>query len=235
MQLCRFVLREDPETVRSGIYHENRLFETDGEKPIGVHELSKIVLLAPIQHAPSLRVFDESLNYTSRNSAVFGGPLTEFDAPPGTLGVEVRVAAILKDSGERVSVEEAADFILGYTLFLGLIAEDRMNPILAADFPFAVGPFLNIPEAAPAELFKKPIQVKVNGEVIAEVAYPLPDFESMIECATETNRVLVADLIAGPRLPLPPMPSTPLGRGLQPGDNVQVVQENLGILTVKVL
>lgn len=222
MQLCRFALIEDPGTPRSGIYHDGRFFETDGEQAVGVHEISKIILLPPMQTAASLRVFDEGLSYRYRNSAVFGGTLTEFDAPTGEVLPEIRVVAILKDAGEMIDAEEAEGFVLGYSLYFTISTK------AADDFPFAIGPFLTIPEGSPAELLSQPLTVKVNGNVTMTGPPNVPDFASMIAQASRTNRTSVSDLIAAPALLLD-------GLGLHPGDTIQVIHDGLGALTAKVV
>ncbi len=231
MQLCRFQLRDEDGVIRSGIFHESRLYETDGQQPIGVHDLSKIIMLAPIQSAASFRVFDGELNYQYRNSATYGGPLTEFDAPGGELGIEARVVAVIKDAGDRITVDEAEEFILGFTLMLGFVLEDKNEH----DLPFALGPFLNIPETPLPQIFAKPFQLKVNSEVVAEASTAMPDFGGMIARATRYNRVLPSDLIGAPAVSFGSLSKSLLGRNLQPGDSIQLVQEELGVLTVKVV
>lgn len=222
MQLCRFALHEDPSTARSGIFHDGRFYETDGERPVGVHEISKILLLPPVQTIASFRAFTSDLAFTYRNSAVFGGALSELDAPAGEVTSDIRIAALLRDEGEQIEAEEAEGFILGYCLCIGLRRGDE------TDFPFALGPFLTIPEATHAELLNKPISLNINGELALEVPAQTTDFGRMIEAAARTNRITPSDLIAAPCLEghLP---------ALHPGDTVQVVHEGLGTLTVKIV
>ncbi len=243
MQLCRFALRESPHEGRSGIFHENRIYETDGEKAIGVHDLSKIVLLPPVQLATSLRVFQDDQYYTYRNSANFAGALAQFEVPEGVVAAEGRVVAILKDDGEQVDAEEAPSFILGYSLMLSLWMEDladgeRRNgraPMLAYDLPFAIGPFLTIPEGEPGELFKGPLILKVNGNPIAEAQITEPNFPQMLAACSTRNWLKASDFIAAPPIPCPPITATSLGRGLAPGDTVQFGSDALGLLTIKLV
>ena len=222
MQLCRFVLREEPEGVRSGVFHDGRFFETDGERAVGVHDPGKVGLLAPMQSIPSLRVFAKDLSYQYRNSAVFGGPLTELDAPSLDCRAEVRIVAVLKDDGEQITSEEADAFILGYALFIGLVTGSE------TDFPFALGPFLTIPEGPAEAMLAKPLSMKINGDELFSAQLTPPDFPTMIERASRTNRATTADVFAAPAIDTP-------AHKLKPGDTVQVAHEGLGILSIKVV
>ncbi|MBL8061014.1 MAG: hypothetical protein JNK63_09905 [Chthonomonas sp.] len=222
MQLCRFVLREEPEGVRSGLFHDGRFFETDGERPVGVYDPGKVGLLAPMQSIPSLRVFNKDLSYTYRNSAVFGGPLMEVDAPGLDCFADVRIVAILKDDGEQITSEEADAFILGYSLLIALVTGSE------TDFPFALGPFLTIPEGPAEALLAKPLAMKINGDELFAAQLAPPDFPAMIERASRTNRATTADVLAAPPIEVP-------SHKLKPGDSVQVAHEGLGILSIKVV
>lgn len=241
MQLCRFELRESPGEARSGIFHENRLYETDGEKAIGVHDLSKIALLPPIQHAPSARFFEDDTAFAYRNPANFYGPLAELGVPTSRVGVEARVAFILKEAGEQISPDEAMDFVLGATLLLAPVMEDICEeersrgrlPVRGVDLPYAIGPFLTIPEGSLETLFTQPYQLKVNGDVVAETEPFLPAVGEMLRSATEHTTALPGDLIVARKLMLPSVAASRLGRWLQPGDTVQLGSEPLGLLTVK--
>ncbi len=222
MHLCRFTTQDEPEIARSGIFHDGRFYETDGERPVGVHEISKVLLLPPVQTIASFRAFTSNLAFTYRNSAVFGGALSELDSPAGEVTPDIRIAALLRDEGDQIEAEEAEGFILGYSLCIGLRRGSE------TDFPFALGPFLTIPEATHAELLNKPITLNINGELSLQAPAQTPDFGRMIEVATRTNRATPSDLIAAPCLEgnLPK---------LNPGDTVQVVHDGLGTLTVKIV
>lgn len=239
MQLCRFELRDNPGQVRSGIFHEGRVYETDGQNAIGVHDLGRVDFLPPVSLPPTLRVFDRNGEFAYRNSAVFLGPLAELDVPAGDVDFEVRVAAVLKDSGGRMTSEEATDFILGYVMFIGFFADDQLRSgaqTAAFDVPFAIGPFLTTPDSVVVgEQFVTKLAVKINGEVMHESEHSHSKFEEMIVRASRSNEVRAADLIAGPTLMKPPVLESKLGRYLRPGDTVQAGTESLGMLTIKLV
>lgn len=244
MQLCRFVLRDDPDSLKSGIFHENRLFETDGRQALGVHELSKIILLPPIVQPPSVRVFvDSPLSWTYRNPSVFMGPLAEFDAPISTklLDFDIHVCAVIKDRGDSLSPEEATDVILGYSLFVAFVAADQESTELgvkAYDYPFAIGPFISTPDIVHGEqdpTFKTNLSVKINGEEIYSEQLEHARFEDYLCAASQSMPILASELIVGSKLEAPRLHRTKLNRSLRPGDAIQIQSDTLGILTLKIV
>ncbi|MCH8275471.1 MAG: fumarylacetoacetate hydrolase family protein [Armatimonadetes bacterium] len=148
MKLCRFRVGDDP-TPRSGILHEGRLLETDGQQPIGTHKPEDVSLLAPIPQPPSYRAFDAFEDHAARvrrrlgregvpeewhDAPVFSfgstasiiGPEAPVTKPPYTdeLDFELEVGIIIGRTGSDIPPAEADDFILGFTILNDWTARD---------------------------------------------------------------------------------------------------------------
>ncbi|MBL8049538.1 MAG: hypothetical protein JNJ45_12740 [Chthonomonas sp.] len=198
MNLCRFALHDSPEVARSGIFHENRVYETDGEKAIGIHDLSKLALLPPIVTSPSVRLFGktahDSAGYHYVNPSAMQGPLGQLGLPAGFAGLNIRWAAVVGEAAEALDAGEAAPHILAYTLLVNVFTEP-----FGDDFPFACGPFLFTPDVLD---FSKPIAAEVKvGDQVLNLQMPLPTLHEELSVASQTRFILPGDLIAGRPLP----------------------------------
>lgn len=236
MQLCRFELRDEPGIARSGIFFENRLYETDGQKAIGVHDLSKIALLPPVLPPPSIRMFDADGQYTYLNPEGLLGPLSEVDIPSASLSAYGHLAALVQTQGEQFEGEEASQAILGYTLCFSFARNDSsLSEVERRDLPIAIGPFLSTPEVltGTASTWSLEWTLKINGLEIAQWAAEEPKAERWLERASRLRAMLPGDLLVGPALPFPDLTQSALGRNLQPGDSLQLAEKSLGVLTVK--
>jgi 2-keto-4-pentenoate hydratase/2-oxohepta-3-ene-1,7-dioic acid hydratase in catechol pathway len=248
MKLCRFTLSHEPERVRSGVFYDNRVYETDGENAIGLHELGKVRLLAPLGQPPSWRAFDwvraggeDVLAYRYRNPVALTGPTAEVDAPAGSddLGFELRLALVVGDRGERVEAEEAPGFVLGATLVLAFLAGDMaeedasmgLPDTRSHDLPALIGPFLVTPDEVDSLGGVFRVEVSANGHVQSrtEAGLPLSPVEAVV-AASRSLPVVQGDLLALPPFGLPSLASTHLGRSLRPGDTVVAAVEGLGAL-----
>lgn len=236
MKLCRFVLTQDPEVARSGIFHDGRIYETDGKQAIGVHDPSKVRFLAPIGTPPAVRFFDRGpdglLAYRYGNPAAFLDPRSEIDAPPGMteLDLEVRLGVVTGESGEQIDAEEAESFVLGVTIVLAFFGPEFMasDPVRARDLPSIVGPLLTTPDDL-AEVTALEVAVFVGEEerIRIQVASGYPAAE-MLALASRNVPVRAGELLLAPPLPLPRLGVTPLGRCLLPRDEFRVVVDPLG-------
>lgn len=245
MKLCRFELLDDPGRPRSGIFHENRLYETDGRNPIGVHDLGKIRLLPPIGQPPSVRLLrwnGERLVSEYGHPAALEGTGAEIDAPTSSeaFDLELRVAVVVKDRGERIDSDEAAGFVLGFTVVLAFVSRSAAGDSL--DHPLVVGPFLTTPDElapAPEESFlggEWTATLSVNDEPIAGVReQDRGVFERALVERSRYVPMLPGDLVAAPPLALSPLAMGPLGRSLLPGDSVVVTVDKLGALNAKIV
>lgn len=253
MKLCRFTLSHEPERLRSGIYYDNRVYETDGENAIGLHELGKVRLLAPLGRPPSWRSFDlvnvsgeAQLTYRYRNPIALADPVSEIDAPSGSLDLEpeLRLAIVVGDRGERIEPEEAAAFVLGATLLLGFVAADvaeeeatmGLPDTRSHDLPALIGPFVVTPDEVQSMGGTFKVELQVNGHTQCRIESPLAaGFAEVLGAATRSLPVAPGDLIALPAFELPRLVTTQLGRALRPGDSVLATVEDLGALSAKIL
>ena len=101
------------------------------------YPLAETVLLAPILHPPSIRIFDEQGSFAFANPAAIVGPGGLVSGPTSTLAVHPRVAAVMGAGGE----------IGGFTV----LAEWRAGgvaPPKDRDFALGLGPVVVTPDAA---------------------------------------------------------------------------------------
>jgi hypothetical protein len=106
------------------------------------YPLAEVVLLAPVLHPPSVRVFDDEGTFSFANPAAIVGPGAVVGDATAALSALVRPAAVIGAGGE----------IGGFTV----LAEWRAEGVRAPkdrDFALGLGPFVVTPDAAPAADF----------------------------------------------------------------------------------
>jgi 2-keto-4-pentenoate hydratase/2-oxohepta-3-ene-1,7-dioic acid hydratase in catechol pathway len=255
VKLARFELVRDPGVIRSGVWHQDRVYETDGEKAAGIHEPGDIVLHPPIGRPPCLRLFEaespEGSAYAFGNPGSLWGPGSEIPSPmegPG-LGMECRIAAVCSDAGRMIDPSEGSSFLLGATLLILFTSEPtRMSelslgqaPGASRDLGGALGPFLVTPDdlgappGRPSSVrFRLEYEVHVNGDLIGEGEWETdPSFGSLAQAASQGCGIYPSDVIAWPPLPLPPLLASALGRDLASGDRIRFSAEPLGQLVIR--
>lgn len=259
MKLCRFELLDDPGVMRSGIYYDSRVYETQGMEPVGVHEPGTIRLFPPLGPCPSLRFFDLAvdsqgqpiLHYAYGNPATLYGPNAQAQLPEDdeTWDFEIRVVVAVSDRGERIDFSEAPRFVLGYSLLLVLVAADQAEREARLGIPMAasrdsaiyLGPFLvtsdELGESMTEEnetQFQWRYEIKVNDDVVAK-GINTAGFGAaeMLEMASRRAEVVGGDLLAFPPLEKQPLDLTALGRGLLPEDKISCHVEGLGVLVAR--
>lgn len=260
MKLCRFELHSDPGVSRSGIYHDGRFYETDGEKAAGIHDPGSVRLLPPIGTPPSLRYFDEArdangqifLAYTFGNPARIQGPNSDIDAS-GTdesLDFDVRVAMLTQTDAHRIELQEAAKLVLGYGILVTFFEpeeSERLHALGQSDAPARdigclFGPYLSTPDellehrvgSDPLE-FGWSMTVAVNGETLHEQTLTMASFSSMLTVASVKGPVFSGEVLASPAITKPALSSTSLGRNLIATDRVSVTVDPLGTLVGRII
>ena len=260
MKLVRFELAEQPGLARSGIFHDNRVYETDGEKAVGIHDPGAYRLLSPIGQAAALRVFEtvtdgageRYLTYGYRHPGLVRGPLAEIEMAPEVDGLDfdVHIAAVVQDSGIAVEPGEAAGFLLGYTLLLSfnvpaVVEDDKLRGGSGApgrDAGMAMGPFIVTPEeisdylvSGEQDVYAWPWEVRVDDDVVAGgVVETWPGFSQLVAQSTLVGHVVAGEVFAWPALPKPALEESAVGRLLLPSDRVTFNVEGLGSLNVRV-
>jgi len=147
VKLCRFELASAPGLPRVGIYHNGKVYETDGKNPIGIHEAAEIALLAPVKRPTSYRVFSDHQirgaqqpafafiedypfgalpTYGYRNPGALVGPNTQLAVPSATseLSFEPHLCVVLANDSGPTDEMGAESLILGFTLATEFIARD---------------------------------------------------------------------------------------------------------------
>jgi 2-keto-4-pentenoate hydratase/2-oxohepta-3-ene-1,7-dioic acid hydratase in catechol pathway len=256
MKLTRFELAQEPGVIRSGVWHQDRIYETDGEKAAGIHEPGDIVLHPPLGRPPCLRLFEDApdagiIPYSFGNPGSFFGPGAEIPMPiegPG-LGMECRVAGACSDAGRQIDPSEGSGFFLGATLLIcftsepaRILEQESALPVGASrDLGGALGPFLVTPDdlgvppdRASTVRFSLEYEIHVNDTLIGEGVWEaLPSFGALAHAASQGCGLYPGDVLAWPPMPLPPLIATELGRDLAAGDRIRFSAEPLGALVVR--
>lgn len=256
MKLCRFELTQDPGVSRSGIFFDNRVYETDGENAIGVHDLGKVAFLTPIGRTGSVRRFElsgDALYSLYGNPGTVLASQTEVDVPPDALSLEpeVRIGALVRDEGDRIARDEAGSFVLGLAptislVSLDLAAHEKATGLPASasiDFPLAVGPLLTTPDELEGKRvqpedarYRLEVSLSVNGEEVSKTTWTMPiAIEDLVVAASRNVRIAPGDMLLTPPAPLPALPTTRFGRALRPSDTVLASIEELGAVVLRLV
>lgn len=250
--------------------------------PTGAAGLDQVRLHAPIPTPPSVRdfmVFEEHLKgsllsqgpdvkppkifyrqplFYFTNPAATIGPADDVPMPPGTrsFDFELEVAAVIGEAGANLSVEEAADHIIGYTILIDWSARDiqfremlgNLGPAKGKDTATTLGPYLvTADELAPfasGPSFALGMEVELNGKPFGSdrldnMAW---SFAQMVAYAARGTRVVPGDVLGsgtcgngclaerwgrqGPGLPT---------EGLKAGDVATFRVEQLGEITQRIV
>jgi 2-keto-4-pentenoate hydratase/2-oxohepta-3-ene-1,7-dioic acid hydratase in catechol pathway len=227
-----------------------------------VHDPGGFRLLAPLPRPNSLRDFlvvEEHLRnarkgeppppewhnmpvyYKGNVDAVFG-PEDEIRWPAYTdkLDYELEMGAVIGRPAFRVRAEDAADHIVGYTIFNDWSARDiqrremsvGLGPALGKDFASSIGPCIaTADEFDPATAV---MRARVDGEVWSEgtVGTMRFTFAEIIEWVSFEQRLLPGDILG----------SGTVGRGcgleldrwIEPGSVVELEVDGIGLLRNRV-
>lgn len=257
MKLCRFELKAQPGEIRSGVVHGGKVYETDGAEATAIHEAAEIRPLPPIGQPPSIRVFrcmpgliepDETPAYFYASPSALTGASPIIPRPEGAeLDFEPYVAVVIAADATNVSVEEADDLILGYTILNLIVSRDAerherragSGPGRSTDLASPIGPVLTTPDELEDSVidaeFGRRLQLsavaRVNGVerrrgVLSELPFT---FAQAISTASEGRLVRAGDVIA-----LGPVAMGETAESLTFGDEVQVAVDQLGMLSLRV-
>lgn len=233
---------------------------TDGLEHV-VYGLDAVRLLAPITRVPVLRdfaAFEDHLEKTfskmgvsippdwyeqpvafKGNPSHLVGPDESVRWPAYTerLDYELEIAAIVGVPGEDVSVSDAADHILGFTLLNDFSCRDiqakemRCNtgPFKAKDFAWGLGPWIVTPDEAGA-IVDLAMEIRVNGEVWerttpGEMQWT---FEEMLSYTSQDEPLNVGDVFGSGTV------NDGCGfendKWVKAGDTVELVADRIGVL-----
>ena len=263
-------LAEAALSMVSKVIHERRATE---------YTLHELVLLPPIPDPPSVRdfyAFEQHVKtvrarrgvemipewyeiptfYFSNNSEIYGHD-EPIPYPVGSneLDIELEIACVIGRDGKDIPVEEAADYIAGYTIMNDWSARDfqfkemklNLGPAKGKDFATSIGPWLVTPdelasrrqESGAGERYDMTMIARVNGKEISrgnfnQIYYSFPQ---MIAYASRNTRLRAGDVLG----------SGTVGTGcireigievqpwLQRGDVVELEIEGIGVLRNRIV
>ena len=176
------------------------------------YPLDEAVLLAPVLHPPSIRVFDEHGTFAFANPAAIQGP-----------GAEVRSAADLA-LAPRIAGVIGADGVLAAFTLLAEWCDPARPPPKDRDFALGLGPV-----AVTTDSFDPGacVQVvRVDGAERARLGVAVFDWDAAVSLAALGTRLFPGDLLAGP--------TCGLVEGIAPGSAVQIELDGIGVLEQRI-
>lgn len=262
MKLCRFELKAAPGDIKSGIVYGGKIYETDGNEPVAVHEAEVVRPLLPFV-PPSVRVYPtvgqrdvdrwsdsdlEPAPFFYANAATLHGPSEIVAFPEFSAEVDWAsyLGVVIAEHGRNIPVDEADGYVLGLTIANLVIARDialRDEGVGLAygrghDIGISVGPVVSTPDDV----------ADLGEDTNHGVVYRL-------ECTSKVNAVerrrgntgelpyTVAQYISFASQSSPLRPGDLLLIGpvvapdetrLEPGDTIQNSIENLGTLSLQI-
>jgi fumarylacetoacetate (FAA) hydrolase len=222
-------LLRDPEGLQSA----RGALERGGKE----YTLFEIVLLSPIPEPPSVRdfyAFEQHVKaarakrglgmipewyeiptfYFTNNSEIYGHDQgVPYPVGSHELDIELEIACVIGREGKNISVEDAANYIAGYTIMNDWSARDfqredmklNLGPGKGKDFATSLGPWIVTPdELAPRrsgsganERYDMTMLARVDGKEISrgnfnEIYYSFPQ---MIAWASRNVRLRVGDIL----------------------------------------
>ncbi len=264
----------------AGLTKARRALEEPGE----AYTLNEVILLPPIPDPPSVRDFyafeqhvksaralrglgmipewyEVPIFYFTNNSEIYGHE-QPVPYPIGSkeLDFELEIACVIGREGKDIPIEEAANYIAGYTIMNDWSARDlqrrdmklNLGPGKGKDFATSLGPWLVTPDELAShrngngvsERYDVTMLARVNGREISrgnfrDIHYSFPQ---MIAWASQNARLHAGDVLGsgtvgtGCLLELQNIElGTQVQPWLQPGDLVELEIEGIGVLRNSIL
>jgi fumarylacetoacetate (FAA) hydrolase len=244
-----------------------------------VYALDEVTLLAPIPDPPTLRDFYafeqhvktaragrglemqpgwyEIPTFYFSNTSEISGPEAPIPYPLGcrALDFELEIACVIGREGKNIALDEAADYIAGYTIMNDWSARDfqlqdmqlGLGPGKGKDFATSLGPCLVTPDefasrrsgSGASERYDMTMLARINGKEVSrgnfkDIYYSFPQ---MIVRASCNARLRVGDVLG----------SGTVGTGcllelgktvhhwLQPGNVVELEIDGIGVLRNRIV
>ena len=193
--------------------------------------------------------YDFPVFYYTNPYNIFGSG-DEIPCPPYTaaLDYELEIAAVIGKAGMDIKIEEAEDYIFGYTIFNDWSARDvqraemkvGLGPAKGKDFASSLGPFIVTREALADRAAGRPgvydlsMTARVNGVEFSRGYWKdiFWSFGEIIARVSQSCRILPGDMIGSGTVGTGCLLELTKGQGpwLQPGDVVELEVERIGIL-----
>lgn len=246
---------------------------------ISDHPLENVTLLTPIPEPPTARDFyafeqhvkaaralrnagmipewyEIPIFYFTNTSELYG-PDADVPYPVGShaLDFELEIACVIGREGKDIAVEEAADYIAGYTIMNDWSARDmqaqdmklNLGPGKGKDFATSLGPWLVTPDELAArrsgegasERYDMTMLARVNGKEVSrgnfnQIYYSFPQ---MIAWASRNARLRVGDVLGSGTVGTGCI--LELGTAVQPwlqrGDVVEMEIDGIGVLRNRIV
>lgn len=179
------------------------------------HALDEVVLLAPVLHPPSVRVFGEAATFVFANPAAVTGTGAEIACNDRLQGLVLapRIAGLIGAEGQLVAFTILAEW-----------RDSTRRPPKDRDFALGLGPV-----ATTTDMFDPDACVQVvSVDGVERRREPVADFdwEAARTLAAEGTRLYSGDLLAGP--------SCGLIEGVGPGSVVEIEVDGIGTLEQRV-
>ena len=225
-----------------------------------------VILLAPVPNPPMLRdfiAFEDHIAATSKkrgqpippewynapvyykgNHQTIMGPDQDLPWPLNTtkLDFELELACVIGRTGLDISMNQASEYIAGYTIMNDFSARDvqfqemacRLGPAKGKDFATALGPCLVTPDEIP-DLNKLKMIARVNGEVLSEGRFGSIywSFPQMIERVSQGEPIYPGEVFGSGTVG--GGCGLELDRFLKPDDIVELEIQPIGTLKTKIL
>lgn len=223
-------------TPFKGSDYSGRVFSVETVDMLAPCMPSKIVCLGVNYHGHASemghKVPDAPLIFLKPSTAVIGpGALIRYPEISRRVDYEAELAVVIKKPAWRVSQDDAAEYILGYTCFNDITARDlqqqdgQWTRAKGFDTFAAIGPWV----ATDIDVSSVNIETYLNGERkqhgnTADLIYGI---DYLVHFISHVMTLLPGDVIAT---------GTPSGIGpMQAGDTVEIKIEHVGTLRNKVI
>ncbi|MDQ2902440.1 MAG: fumarylacetoacetate hydrolase family protein [Chloroflexota bacterium] len=241
--------------------------------------LDEVTLLSPVPDPPSVRdfyAFEQHVKaarlkrnatmipewyqipifYFTNNSEIYG---TGVDVPYPVgcqeLDFELELACVIGRDGKDIAVEEAANYIAGYTIMNDWSARDfqredmklNLGPGKGKDFATSLGPWLVTPDelavrhsgSGASERYDMTVLARVNGREVSRANFNqiYYSFPQMIAWASRNARLRAGDVLGSGTVGTGCI--LELGPEVQPwlkrGDVVEMEAEGIGVLRNRIV
>jgi fumarylacetoacetate (FAA) hydrolase len=244
------------------------------DRSVGIRALADVVLLPPVPEPPTMRdfyAFEQHVKtarshrgldmipewyeiptfYFTNTSEIYGqNARVPYPLGSQELDFELEIACVIGREGKNISIEEAEQYIAGYTIMNDWSARDfqrkdmklNLGPGKGKDFATSLGPWMVTPDelasrrigSGERERYDMTMLARVNGREISrgnfkDIYYSFPQ---MIAWASRNVRLRAGDVLGsgtvgtGCILEL----GTKIHRWLQRGDIVELEIEGIGVL-----
>jgi fumarylacetoacetate (FAA) hydrolase len=241
--------------------------------------LNELVLLAPVPDPPSARdfyAFEQHVKaaralrgagmipewyeiptfYFTNNSEIYGhDEPVPYPVGSNELDIELEIACIIGREGKDIPVEEAGNYIAGYTIMNDWSARDfqrldmklNLGPGKGKDFATSLGPWLVTPDeltsrragSGASERYDMTMLARVNGKEISrgnfnQIYYSFPQ---MIAYASRNARIRVGDVIGSGTVGTGCLleVGTEVHPWFQRGDVIELEIEGIGVLRNRIV